>query len=62
MRLLAWRAGAPRREAPGPKARAVVEPVPATLGAEADPHVWIAWGPHGRRAPARRATRPIGRS
>ncbi|HEY3523830.1 MAG TPA: hypothetical protein VGK63_09005 [Candidatus Limnocylindrales bacterium] len=44
MRLSAWRAGAPRRESLAPKVRAVLEPVLAALGAEPDPHVWIAWG------------------
>ncbi|HEU4673162.1 MAG TPA: hypothetical protein VFS32_09710 [Candidatus Limnocylindrales bacterium] len=44
MRLSAWRSAAPRREALGPKVRAVLEPVLVTLGAEADPHVWIGWG------------------
>ena len=44
MRLSEWRTRAPRREALAPRVRAVLEPVLRTLGAEADPHVWISWG------------------
>lgn len=50
MRLSEWRAAAPHRDAATPKIAAVVDPVLAALGAEADPHGWIAWGeePHTR--------------
>lgn len=44
MRLSEWRATAPVRDIMAPKVLAVVEPVLASLGAEPDPHVWIAWG------------------
>jgi hypothetical protein len=44
MRLSEWRASAPARDAVGPKVAAVVDPVLKTLGAEPDPHCWIAWG------------------
>jgi hypothetical protein len=44
MRLSEWRARAPRREALGPKVRAVLEPVLGTLGAGGDPDAWISWG------------------
>jgi hypothetical protein len=44
MRLSEWRAKAPARDAIGPKVNAVVDPVLAALGADPDPHGWIAWG------------------
>lgn len=44
MRLSDWRRATPHRESLGPRVLAVLEPVLATLGAERDPHVWIAWG------------------
>ncbi len=44
MRLSEWRASAPARDAAGPKVAAVVEPVLRALGAEPDPHCWVAWG------------------
>jgi hypothetical protein len=44
MRLSEWRASAPAKDAVGPKVAAVVDPVLATLGAEPDPHCWVAWG------------------
>jgi hypothetical protein len=44
MRLSEWRANAPARDAVGPKVNAVVDPVLAALGADPDPHGWIAWG------------------
>ena len=44
MRLSEWRATAPAKGAVGPKVAAVVDPVLAALGAEADPHCWVAWG------------------
>ena len=44
MRLSQWRASAPAKEAAAPKVAAAVDPVLAALGAEADPHCWVAWG------------------
>ena len=44
MRLSEWRAAAPARDAAAPKVSAVVDPVIAALGADPDPHCWIAWG------------------
>jgi hypothetical protein len=44
MRLSEWRASAPARDAAGPKVAAVVDPVLKALGAEPDPHCWVAWG------------------
>ncbi|MFH1474965.1 MAG: hypothetical protein ABIG85_03815 [Chloroflexota bacterium] len=44
MRLSEWYAWAPAREATSPKVLAVVEPVPAALGAERDPPCWVTWG------------------
>ena len=44
MRLSAWRAVAPNRDALGPKVTAVLEPVLATLGSETDPDSWVIWG------------------
>ncbi len=44
MRLSEWRAKAPVRDAGGPKIAAVVDPVIEALGAEPDPHCWVAWG------------------
>jgi hypothetical protein len=50
MRLSEWRASAPAKEAVAAKVAAVVDPVLTTLGADPDPHCWIAWGeePAGR--------------
>jgi hypothetical protein len=44
MRLSEWRAKAPSKEAAGPKVTAVVDAVIQALGAEPDPHCWVAWG------------------
>jgi hypothetical protein len=44
MRLSEWRASAPAREAVAAKVAAVVDPVLTSLGADPDPHCWIAWG------------------
>ncbi len=44
MRLSDWRATAKPREALGPKVADVLQSALGTLGAEDDPHVWIAWG------------------
>ena len=44
MRLSQWRAAAPSKEAGNPRVAALVDPVVAALGAEPDPHGWIAWG------------------
>ncbi len=44
MRLSEWRASAPAKDAAGPKVAAVVDPVLHALGAEPDPHCWVAWG------------------
>jgi hypothetical protein len=44
MRLSEWRAGAPNREALSGRVLDVVTPVIEALGAETDPHCWVAWG------------------
>ena len=44
MRLSAWKTAAPVSDAVSPKVSAVLDTVLATLGAAADPHVWIVWG------------------
>ena len=44
MRLSAWRAAAPHRDAVTAKVAAVVDPVLLAFGAEDDPHCWVAWG------------------
>jgi hypothetical protein len=44
MRLSEWRATAPAKAAAVPKVAAVVDPVLKALGAEPDPHCWVAWG------------------
>ena len=44
MRLSAWKAAAPHRDATSPKVMAMVDPVLAALGAEPDPVCWIVWG------------------
>jgi hypothetical protein len=44
MRLSDWRTRAPHKDAMAPKVIAVIEPVLAALGAEADPSCWIVWG------------------
>jgi hypothetical protein len=43
MRLSEWRAKAPSKDAGGPKVAAVVDAVIDALGAERDPHCWVAW-------------------
>ena len=44
MRLSEWRANAPTKDAGGAKVAAIVDAVIAALGAERDPHCWVAWG------------------
>jgi hypothetical protein len=44
MRLSEWRAGAPNREALSGRVLEIVLPVLESLGAEEDPHCWVAWG------------------
>jgi hypothetical protein len=44
MRLSEWRTGAPNREALSGRVLEVVVPVLESLGAEEDPHCWVAWG------------------
>src|SRR5439155_25391453 len=44
MRLSEWRALAKPRESMSQKVVDVIEPVLRTLGADDDPHVWVAWG------------------
>jgi hypothetical protein len=44
MRLTEWRTGAPNREALSGRVLDVVTPVLESLGAEEDPHCWVAWG------------------
>jgi hypothetical protein len=44
MRLSDWRARAPGRDAASAGVRAVVDPVLAAMGADADPEAWVAWG------------------
>jgi hypothetical protein len=44
MRLSAWRARAPHRDSMNPKVVSVIEPVLVSLGADADPECWVAWG------------------
>ena len=44
MRLSEWRAKAPSKDAGGPKVAVVVDAVIDALGAERDPHCWVAWG------------------
>lgn len=44
MRLSEWRAEAPAKDAGGPKVAALVDAVIDALGAEPDPHCWVAWG------------------
>ena len=44
MRLSEWRAAAPSREAGSQKVAALVDPVLVALGADDDPHGWVAWG------------------
>jgi hypothetical protein len=44
MRLSEWRANAPTKDAGGPKVAAIVDAVIEALGAERDPHCWVAWG------------------
>ncbi len=44
MRLSEWRAASPNKTAGGAKIAAIVDPVLQALGAEPDPHCWVAWG------------------
>jgi hypothetical protein len=44
MRLSAWRAAAPRKEAATAKVAVVIDPILAAFGAEPDPHCWVVWG------------------
>jgi hypothetical protein len=44
MRLSDWLAGAPHAGSAAPKVVAVIEPMLAMLGADADPDCWVAWG------------------
>jgi hypothetical protein len=44
MRLSAWRAAAPRKDAVTARVAAVIDPVLAAFGSEPDPHCWVAWG------------------
>jgi hypothetical protein len=44
MRLSEWRSKAPSKDAGGAKVAAMVDPVIEALGAEGDPHCWVAWG------------------
>lgn len=44
MRLSAWRSAAPHKDAATAKVAAVVDPILAAFGAEADPHCWVVWG------------------
>jgi hypothetical protein len=44
VRLSAWRAAAPHKDAVSAKVLAVVDPVLRAFGAEPDPHCWVAWG------------------
>jgi hypothetical protein len=44
MRLSAWRAAAPRKEAATAKVASVIDPILAAFGAEPDPHCWVVWG------------------
>src|SRR5512141_1741987 len=44
MRLSEWRATAPARDAVAAKVAAVIDPVLVGLGADPDPHCWVAWG------------------
>ena len=44
MRLSAWRAAAPRRDAASAKLSAIVDDVLLAFGTGPDPHCWVAWG------------------
>jgi hypothetical protein len=44
MRLSEWRRAAPHKEAANAKLAALVDPVLRSLGADDDPHGWVAWG------------------
>ena len=44
MRLSEWRASSPSKAAGSIKIAAIVDPVLQALGAEPDPHCWVAWG------------------
>ena len=43
MRLSEWRASGPSKEASSAKIAALVDPILGALGAEPDPHCWVAW-------------------
>jgi hypothetical protein len=43
MRLSEWRATGPSKEASSAKIAALVDPILGALGAEPDPHCWVAW-------------------
>jgi hypothetical protein len=44
VRLSAWRAAAPHKDAATAKVAAVVDPILHAFGAEPDPHCWVVWG------------------
>jgi hypothetical protein len=44
MRLSDWRRQAPHKESLSARVLAVVEPVLETMGTQADPECWVAWG------------------
>jgi hypothetical protein len=44
MRLSEWRASSPNRVAGAARIAAIVDPILQALGAEPDPHCWVAWG------------------
>src|SRR4051794_40353019 len=44
MRLSAWRAAAPQKDAGSAKVATVVDPVLQAFGAGDDPHCWVTWG------------------
>ncbi|MGH2476623.1 MAG: hypothetical protein ACRDIL_15300 [Candidatus Limnocylindrales bacterium] len=44
MRLSEWAGRAPHKDALAAKVQAVIVPVVTSMGAEADPSCWIAWG------------------
>lgn len=44
MRLSAWRAAAPQKDAGSAKVASVVDPVLQAFGAGEDPHCWVIWG------------------
>jgi hypothetical protein len=44
MRLSEWRTSSPNKSAGGARIAAIVDPVLQALGAQPDPHCWVAWG------------------